>query len=166
MCFLLRCLLAAAAPSFSQQAPAALRPPAGERELLVAHAQGDQIYTCKSTADRYLWTLKQPDAKLFDDSGQPLGRHYAGPTWEWNDHSAVTGKLIASSPSADPRSLPWLLLSAVNHSGTGALAHVLSIQRLNTRGGVAPLIGCDAPHVGAETRVHYTADYHFFGPSE
>jgi len=170
MCFSLRfsllpvvCLLAFGAPSFSQDVPPTLRPPAGERELFVAHAKGDQVYTCKNAGNQYTWVLQGPDSKLFDGSGQLIGRHYAGPTWERNDHSAVTGKMVASAASPDQKSIPWLLLSAASHAGSGVMTRVLSIQRLNTKGGAAPATGCDASHAGAESRVNYTADYHFFG---
>jgi hypothetical protein len=159
-------VLACAALSFSQDVPANLHPPAAERELFSAHAKGDQIYTCKSTSGHYAWVLKQPDAKLFDEHGQPVASHYAGPTWESNDHSAVTGKMVAAAASPDRKSIPWLLLSAVNHTGTGVMTPVSSIQRLNTQGGAAPASGCDAAHSGAETRASYTADYHFYGKPE
>jgi hypothetical protein len=128
------CMLASAVPCFSQAVPFNLRPPAAERELFVAHAKGDQVYTCKSTGAQYAWTLKGPDAKLFDEQGRHIASHYAGPTWEANDHSAVTGKVVASAASPDQKSIPWLLLSAVNHSGSGVMTGVLSIQRLNTNG--------------------------------
>jgi hypothetical protein len=160
------CMLASAAPSFSQDVPSNLRPPAGERELFAAHAKGDQIYTCKSTGAQYAWVLKGPDANLFNEQGQHIASHYAGPTWEANDHSAVTGKIVASTAAPDQESIPWLLLSAVNHSGSGVMTGVLSIQRLNTSGGTAPKSGCDAQHAGAETRASYTADYRFFGKTE
>jgi hypothetical protein len=159
-------MLASAAPSFSQDAPSNLRPPAGERQLFAAHAKGDQIYTCKSTGAQYAWVLKGPDAKLFNEQGQHIASHYAGPTWEANDHSAVTGRVVASAASPEPKSIPWLLLSAVNHSGSGVMTRVLSVQRLNTNGGAAPAGGCDTAHAGAETRASYTADYRFFGKTE
>jgi Protein of unknown function (DUF3455) len=160
------CMLASAAPAFLQEVPSDLHPPAGERELFAAHAKGDQIYTCKSTGNQYAWTLKGPDAKLINEQGQPIARHYAGPTWEANDHSAVIGKVVASAAPPDRKSIPWLLLSAVNHSGSGMMTAVLSIQRLNTNGGAAPASGCDAADAGAQTRASYTADYHFYGKTK
>jgi hypothetical protein len=160
------CMLASAAPFFSQDALSNLHPPMGERELFAAHAKGDQVYTCKSTGAQYAWVLKGPDAKLFNEQGQHIASHYAGPTWEANDHSAITGKVVAAAASPDPKCISWLLLSAANHSGSGVMTGVLSIQRLNTNGGTAPKSGCDAQHAGAETRASYTADYRFFGKTE
>jgi hypothetical protein len=147
----------------AQQVPEQLRPPTGERVLLQVHAKGDQIYTCKSDGTQFAWTLKAPDAKLFDKDGRPFGKHFAGPSWEANDGSRVTGKAVANA-SPDPDSIPWLLLNTVSHDGSGVLSPVTNIQRLNTKGGKAPASGCDASHVGQEVRVPYSADYLFFAP--
>jgi hypothetical protein len=50
----------------------------------------------------------------------------------------------------------------VSHEGTGVMAQVTFIQRINTKGGKAPASGCDAGHAGQEVRVPYSADYRFF----
>jgi Protein of unknown function (DUF3455) len=144
------------------EVPPQLKPPEGSKLVLEVHAKGDQVYTCKQDGGQYAWTLKAPDAQLFDKSGKALGRHFGGPTWQLNDGSAVVGKLAARSDSPDKESVPWLLLTAADHSGNGLLSNVTHIQRLNTRGGKAPAAGCDASHVGAETRVAYTAAYFFY----
>lgn len=151
--------LAAQAPNV----PADLRSPDGESQIAEAHAKGFQVYSCKEDAGTYKWTLKAPDAELFDKAGKKIGRHFAGPTWEWSDQSQVTGKMMASVPSPDADSIPWLLVNAVGHSGDGLFAKVLHIQRLNTKGGKAPATGCDAAHAAQESRIAYTADYVFFG---
>jgi hypothetical protein len=140
--------------------PAQLAPPQEEKLVLRAHAKGDQVYTCKKTGDQYAWTLKEPQAELFDEQNKSIGHHFVGPAWELNDGSQVVGKVVAKVDSPD--SIPWLLLSAASHSGTGALSSVTSIQRLNTKGGKAPASGCDASHDGSESRVSYTADYFFY----
>ncbi|HXZ14184.1 MAG TPA: DUF3455 domain-containing protein [Candidatus Sulfotelmatobacter sp.] len=147
-----------------QEAPQKLQPPANEQLLLRVHAKGDQIYTCKADGTQAAWTLKAPDAQLFDKEGKAFGKHFAGPSWEANDGSRVTGKAVANEPSPDPDSIPWLLVTVVSRSGEGALARVTSIQRLNTKGGKAPSTGCDAAHAGQELRVAYSADYLFFAP--
>jgi Protein of unknown function (DUF3455) len=169
MCSLLRLTLLpailslCAAVSFSQDVPEKLRPAGGEHELFWAHAKGDQIYSCKASGTQYAWTLKAPDAKLFDEKGKNIASHYAGPTWEATDHSSVVGKMAASVPAPDGQSIPWLLVSAASHSGSGVMSEVTSVQRLNTKGGAAPSSECDAAHAGAEFRANYAADYHFFG---
>ncbi len=148
----------------AQQAPKELRPPAGEEMLCQVHANGDQIYVCKADGEHFAWTLNAPEAQLSDEAGKPFGKHFAGPSWEANDGSRVTGKAVANSPSPDGDSIPWLLVTVVNRSGEGKLARVTSIQRIHTKGGKAPAFGCDAAHTGAEQRAPYSADYVFFAP--
>jgi hypothetical protein len=149
----------------AQQVPKELQPPANEQLLLQVHAKGDQIYTCKADGAQFAWTLKAPDAQLFDKSGKAFGKHFAGPSWEATDGSRVAGKAVANAPSPDPESIPWLLVSVVSHNGEGVLARVTSIQRINTKGGKAPASGCDAAHVNQESRIPYSADYVFFAPN-
>jgi hypothetical protein len=148
----------------AQQVPKELQPPANEQLLLQVHAKGVQIYSCKADGGQFGWTLKAPDAQLFDKDGKPFGKHFAGPSWESNDGSRVTGKAVANSPSPDADSIQWLLVTVVSRDGDGMLTRVTSIQRINTKGGKAPASGCDASHAEQEQRVAYTADYVFFTP--
>jgi hypothetical protein len=162
-------LLAVASTGFSfsvaaQQIPQQLEPPANEQLLLQVHAKGDQIYSCKGDGAQFSWTLKAPDAQLFDKSGKAFGKHFAGPSWEANDGSRVTGKAVANVPSPDAGSVPWLLVNILTHDGTGVLSRATTIQRVNTKGGKAPASGCDASHTGQELRVPYEADYLFYAP--
>ena len=148
----------------AQEVPELLQPPASEKMVLQVHAQGDQIYTCKTDTPVPTWTLKGPDAKLFSADGKSFGKHYAGPTWEANDGSKVVGKVGATVASPDADSAPWLLVKAVSHGGKGVLSRVTSIQRLNTKGGKIPASGCDEVAAGQDKRVPYEADYVFFAP--
>jgi len=142
--------------------PEKIKAPAGEDVVLVAHASGSQIYVCQAGADGKLaWTLKAPEAELHNDQGAVIGRHFAGPTWRLNDGSEVTGKAAARVDSPDAGSIPWLLLTVPGHSGEGALSRVTDIQRIHTKGGVAPTGACTQ---GAETKSSYTADYYFYAP--
>lgn len=75
---------------------------------------------------------------------------------------AKSWEAAAGSPDAD--SVPWLLLKVVGHGGDGVLAHVTSVQRINTKGRKAPASACDAAHTGGEMRAPYSADYVFFAP--
>jgi hypothetical protein len=138
--------------------PAELKPPAGEELLLHAVASGDQIYAC----DGSKWILSGPDARLSDEAGRQAGSHFAGPTWQWSDGSRVTGRPVANA-TPDPESIPWLLLTATSHEGDGVMKNVSSIQRLHTKGGQAPASGCVESRKDAKVRVHYTADYYFYG---
>ena len=148
----------------AQSVPKELQPPAGEQVLLQVHAKGDQVYVCKADGGQTGWTLKGPDAQLFDQGGKPFGKHFAGPSWQASDGSMVTGKAVANAPSPDADSVPWLLLTVISRSGDGVLSGATSIQRINTKGGKAPASGCDAAHAGQETRASYSADYVFFAP--
>src|ERR1700756_4454176 len=145
----------------AQEVPEKLRPPSNEQLLFRVHAKGDQVYTCKGEAGQFAWALKAPDAQLFDQDGKAFGKHFAGPSWEANDGSRVTGKPVANAPSPNSESIPWLLLTVARHSGEGVLAHVTSIQRINTMGGMPLESACDAAHAGQEDRVPYSADYVF-----
>jgi hypothetical protein len=158
---------ASAGLSFStaaQDIPEQLRPPADEQLLIQVHAKGDQVYVCNSGASHFAWTLKGPDAQLFDRNGKPFGKHFAGPAWEANDGSRVVGKAIANSPSPDANSIPWLLVTILSHEGNGVLSRVTTVQRVNTKAGKSPESGCDASHVSEEVRVSYSADYRFYAP--
>jgi len=146
--------------------PEKLAAPAPEQVILQVHATGSQIYVCQANPDQKLsWTLKAPEAQLFDSQNKVIGKHFAGPTWKHNDGSDVVGKVVARQDAPDPSAIPWLLLTAANHSGNGILSGVTSIQRIHTKGGQAPTLGCDGAHRGAETTSAYSADYYFYAPA-
>ncbi|HJZ88525.1 MAG TPA: DUF3455 domain-containing protein [Polyangia bacterium] len=136
-----------------------LKPPAGQAVLFRAHAQGAQIYECNGRE----WVLKAPDAELRGEHGEPIGKHYAGPTWEGADGSKVVGELRQRAPAPAPDAVPWLLLQAKSTAGAGRFGRVTYIQRVDTTGGKAPASGCDGEHAGAAARVGYTATYYFYG---
>jgi hypothetical protein len=146
-------------------APDSLKVPDDQVLTLSARGTGVQIYQCQAAASnpaQFAWTLKAPEAQLRYEAGKPLGRHYAGPTWEANDGSKVVGEVVAHDDGADPAAIPLLLLRAKQTSGTGVFSGVRSIQRLHTVGGKAPSTGCDQTYAGTESRVAYTADYYFY----
>ena len=156
--------LSVVAHQSDQQIPPELQAPVDEQLILQLHGKGDQIYTCKSQSALFAWTLKAPEAQLFDKKEQLFGKHFAGPTWQANDGSRVTGKAAATIASPDAESIPWLLIKVINHDGKGILSRAATIQRLNTKGGKAPADGCDSDHVNQEVRVNYSADYLFYAP--
>ena len=161
---LLRSLMAALAAfpvAAAAQQPDAIMV-AGETLVATIHAQGAQVYECKADASGALaWQFREPIATLLSN-GKTLGRHYAGPTWELADGSAVVGKVAASAPGASQSDIPLLKLAAVSQKGSGMLAGINSIQRLNTKGGVAKG-PCDA--AGTFLSVPYSADYAFYKKS-
>ena len=130
---------------------------------LEARATGVQIYECSQKTDStYEWTLKAPEASLSTPSGDYLGRHNAGPTWESPDGSAVVGEVKARDPGPTSSAIPWLLLAAKANRGSGVFSSAKSIQRVATNGGLAPAEPCDATSFHKVVRVPYTASYYFY----
>jgi hypothetical protein len=148
--------------------PDKIKAPTGEVVVLQAHASGSQNYVCQmGTEGKPAWTLKAPEAELHDQQGTMIGRHYAGPTWKDNDGSEVTGKALAHVDSPDADSIPWLLITVTGHSGNGVLGRVTTIQRIHTKGGLAPPASeCNTSKQNAEVKIPYTADYYFYAPAK
>ena len=143
---------------------AALPPPANTPALYTTLGRGVQIYACTDQASGLAWSLKAPDAKLYDrKTGKQVATHSAGPRWTWTDGSTITGKLLEKTPSPDRGSVAWLLLAA-DHTGSpaGALADVAYIRRTETRGGNPPATGCNPAHAGATISIPYSATYSFY----
>lgn len=149
--------LLAFAQSAHAQMPAAIAVP-DATPVATFHAEGAQIYECKAGSDGKLaWTFREPIATLLLD-GRTIGRHYAGPTWEHMDGSAVVGKVSGNAPGASADDVAWLRLDVVSRRGSGTLADVAYVQRINTHGG-ALHSACD--QAGALRSVPYSADYVF-----
>ncbi len=144
--------------------PAAIQVPAGQKVVLDVVGKGVQIYDCRPSAtdpNVLAWTFREPAAVLYGHGRRPVGIHFRGPTFESFDGSSVVGTLQASAPAPDPGAIPWLLLRATSIQGDGVLAQVDFIQRLETRGGVAPAGTCD-PAADATVAVPYRARYVFY----
>jgi hypothetical protein len=161
-------LLSSTAEALSSRMPTVppeLAVPAGNKLDFVLGAEGVQIYDCKAPADgSFAWVFRAPEADLFDRRGSVDGSHYAGPTWEALDGSTVVGARVASV-TVDASAIPWLLLQATSRSARGRMANVTFIQRLSTRGGLAPSSGCNATLARAVAEVPYTASYAFYEAS-
>ena len=111
------------------------------------------------------WTFKAPDASLFDKQGLQIGTHFAGPTWKTSE-GAVVGELVSRADAPASGAIPWLLLRAKSHEGSGLLSTVAFVRRSDTKGGAAPNAGCDAAHQGEQARIRYSALYQFYGPAK
>jgi len=143
------------------EVPAALNPDKLSIFRVVS-ATGVQIYTCtRNPAGATGWILKGPDAQLFDLQNRPVGKHYAGPTWEGLDGGKLVGEVKTSMPAPVDKAVPWLLLNAKSHEGSGGFTQAQAIVRMGTTGGTAPGDGCDKARAGQELRVPYTAIYVF-----
>ena len=152
-------------PTSAQEIPTILEPPATSVLLFELVARGVQIYACEAKPDdatAFVWTFKAPEAELVNGRGEVVGTHFAGPTWQGQDGSAVAGAVLERADAPDPGAIPWLLLEAKEHAGSGAFSTITHVQRLDTVGGVAPSQGCDAAHAGAELRAPYEATYAFY----
>jgi hypothetical protein len=139
------------------QVPPAIAAP-DETVVATLHAEGAQIYECKTGNDGKLaWTFREPIATLLLE-GKTVGRHYAGPSWEHIDGSAITGKVAANAPGKSAGDIPWLKLDVTARRGSGTLAGVSTVQRINTQGG-AHAGACEK--AGAFHSAPYAADYVF-----
>ena len=130
----------------------------GETAVLTLHAEGAQVYECKAGADGTLaWAFREPIATLLSD-GKTVGRHYAGPSWEYSDGSAVVGQVVGTAPGGVAMDIPWLKLGVTSRRGNGVLGPVTTVQRINTAGG--KLNGA-CYKAGSYESVPYSADYVF-----
>src|SRR5215210_5699882 len=85
-------------PALANEVPPDLMPPASAVLLFELGARGDQIYTCLPKPEdpaAFVWTFKAPQAELFNDRGEVVGSHFAGPTWQGQDGSSVKGVVVA-----------------------------------------------------------------------
>jgi len=148
----------------SAQVPSAIAVPDGTA-IVTLHAEGTQIYQCKPDSDRksssqksaLTWQFREPIATLILD-GKSVGRHYAGPNWDYIDGSGVKGKVAASAPGATPNDISWLKLDVADHRGDGILSNATTVQRINTSGGV---VQGSCEDEGDYRSVPYSADYVF-----
>jgi len=155
-------LLTLPPPAARAEVPDAIAAP-GETLVATIHAQGAQVYECRADASGKLaWQFREPVATLLVD-GKTVGRHYAGPTWELNDGSTVVAKVGGRAPGASAGDIPLLKLEVTSRRGAGQLGSATTIQRLNTRGGVANG-ACE--RAGAFLNVPYSADYAFYKKSD
>lgn len=137
------------------EGPANLAVP-GETLVGTLHAQGAQVYQCKSdAAGKLAWQFREPVATLIKD-GKTVGRHYAGPNWELADGSAIVAKVVARAEGASQSDIPLLKLEVTAHRGEGQLDAVTTVLRINTKGGIAAG-ACAA--AGTFLSVPYIADY-------
>lgn len=136
-------------------APPAVKVPAGNKFLAAFEGRGVQIYQCASAA----WTLLEPAATL-SDHGKPVALHFKGPIWVSTvDGSEVGATAVPGASVKHSDAVPELLLKASENRGKGQFSDVTYVQRLATRGGLAPAGTCTD---GAQVSVPYSATYTFW----
>ena len=156
-------VLAAGLAASACTAPIAAPLDAGPDAVLarVVPARGVQIYECRDRKDGQAteWVFVAPDAELLDTRGRVIGKHGAGPYWQSEDGSRITGTLKARADAPVAGAIAWLLMDATDSGTPGAFSGVTRIQRVETQGGVSPATSCTR---GDQARVPYTAEYRFF----
>ncbi len=163
------CATPMAAPMFSQATlPEAVKVPAGQRVAMETVGVGDITYQCRekaAMAGAFEWVFVGPNAVLNNRKGEQVGKYYGPPaTWEHQDGSKLTGAQMAVSPAA-AGSIPFQLVkvnAAMTDAKAGAMAGLSYIQRVATRGGVAPASACNAENKDRKELVKYQADYIFW----
>lgn len=143
--------------------PAAIAVPAG-KPAMTLKGVGKLTYECRAKAgtnDAFEWAFVGPDALLQEMGGRTVGKYYGGPTWEHSDGSRITGKQLAIAPGGSGN-IPLQLVQTNSATGSGAFSGVTYIQRVNTQGGVAPALPCNASAVTSRQTVDYSADYVFY----
>ena len=160
------CASAPPMPMFSQAAlPDAVKVPAGHAVAMETVGVGEITYECKAKAamaGEFEWVFVGPKAVLNDRSGKMVGSYFGPPaTWQAADGSKITGTQLAVAPSS-PGNIPLQLVKANAAMGSGAMTGISHIQRVATKGGVAPAMPCAAASMGQKQVVAYQADYIFY----
>lgn len=160
------CTMTPTMPMFMQDSlPDAVKVPAGQRVAMETVGVGDITYECKAKAgmaDAFEWAFVGPKAALNDRSGKTVGSYYGPPaTWAAMDGSKITGTQLAVAPGG-AGNIPLQLVKANPAMGAGAMMGVTHIQRVATKGGVAPAMACAAANMGQKQVVAYQADYIFW----
>ena len=155
-------------PTFSQASlPPTVQVPTGHKVVMETVGMGDITYECRAKKDmagQFEWVFVGPDAKLMSRNGKQVGKYYGPPaTWESMDGSKLTATQVAMSPNM-AANIPLQLVKGNPAMGTGAMQTVSYIQRVATKGGVAPTMACDTASMGRKQVVQYQADYIFWAP--
>jgi hypothetical protein len=145
--------------------PEMVKVPSGHKVAMETVGVGEITYECRAKADSagaYEWVFAGPQADLNSRSGAKVGTYYGPPaTWAANDGSKITGTQLAVAPGG-AGNIPLQLVKANPASGAGAMMGVTYIQRVSTRGGVAPAEPCASAVAGKKSVVKYQADYIFW----
>jgi hypothetical protein len=142
--------------------------PGNEKMAFALSAVGTQIYSCQPKDGHSEWAAT-PEADLYNDKGEKVGRHKGGPSWETLDggRRVVGDKAQAKAKSAGGAdAIDWLRLPAKSNTGSGMFSQVKTIQRINTVGGKGPKGACDPAKDSAPVPVYYGATYYFYVAKE
>lgn len=166
--FVVGCAATPPAPAVDTSTlPAEVRVPPGNKAALQLKAVGEVTWVCEfkgaPTLGQYEWKIQRPDARLLDRDGKQVGRYFGvPPQWDYWAGSNVTGEPVATAPSG-PGNLPVALVKANPATGSaGVFTGTTYIQRVATKGGVAPAEECGWMIHRQTRNVKYEADYIFY----
>ena len=137
-----------------------IKVPGGNEPALKLAAKGVQIFRCERVGNSLEWRFRLPEAELFDERGESVGRHGALFSFEHRDGSRLLGTVVAHENADSAEALPWLLFSAKSF-GQGEFGGVTFVQRINTRGGMPPQ-RCGTAQLNQLLRVDFSADFVFY----
>ena len=140
----------------------------GNTRVQTFYAEGIQKYKSQLKSGNgptavYEWVFMEPRADLFNATGNKVGTHTAGPTWQLSQNDSIYAQAFSparTAPSTIAGSIDWLLLMPkTGTTPTGSFEGVSYIQRIATKGGKAPV---RLPQSSNEiANVPYTAVYRF-----
>jgi hypothetical protein len=150
-------------PSAPLAEPEAIRARPDEVPLASLAAEGSEIYACERSGERLLWRAKGSEAELLDDGNEQVGLVMPGGYFIAEDGSYLIGNTTADVVVASG-ALAWQRIAVrfnmQNDQQKGRFAHIVSIQRVATSGGLPPEPVCD--QVGAALFVPFHATYRFY----
>lgn len=149
--------------------PATIQVPAGNKMVLETLHTGEIKYQCRikaGTDNQAAWLFIGPDARILkrdgNNSNKDIGRYYGPPaTWEGTDGAKVVGMQVSVAPNG-AANIPLQLVKITTSTGAGELAGTTFVQRLNTKGGVAPSGPCTVASLNNTVFVPYQSDYIFW----
>ena len=145
--------------------PAAVQVPTGNALLIETAHKGEIQYQCRikaGTDNQAAWFFVGPDARITNRMGKDIGRYYGPPaTWDATDGSSVVGAQLAVTPNGADN-IPLQLVKINASRGNGQFTGTTFVQRVNTKGGVAPQSPCTVASLGNTKFVPYQSDYIFW----
>jgi len=142
--------------------------PAGNKRVATYFAEGVQKYKARvkpgSDPITFDWVFVAPEATLYDANNTAVGHHGAGPFWTTSPSDSIFAQAFSparTAPSPDGgSSIDWLLLKPKDGTiPSGIFAGVDYIQRIDTKGGKAPVT--PPATITEAASVKYMAVYRF-----
>lgn len=147
-------------PPVNSDLPAGLRVYPGAILDDVLTARGQAVYECNRGSTGLSWDFQGVESALADSTGKRIGTATPGGYFMADDGSYVVTRVDATASMGQDK-LPWARLvarlDAGRQTGEGRFGRTQLIQRVSTKGGVAPDGACAVE--GAMLYVPYDATY-------